>query len=70
MQEGKNTNHFYWIVDPRRGGNGCLPYVGDHVWSIDDLIAAASTEAPIADGRRFGRFRAIDGGLSQGEASP
>jgi len=38
--------------------------VADHVWSIDELIAS-STEAPITDGRRFGRFRVIDGGLSQ-----
>jgi IS1 family transposase len=34
----------------------------DHIWSIDELIAAASMEAPITDRPRFGRFQVIEGG--------
>jgi hypothetical protein len=34
----------------------------DHVWSIAELVEAATTEAPISDRPRFGRFRVIDGG--------
>ncbi len=35
-----------------------------HVWSVAELVAAATTEAPIEDRPRFGRFPVIDGGLS------
>lgn len=36
----------------------------DHIWSVAELVAAATTEAPIEDRPRFGRFRVINGGLS------
>ncbi|HEY4167764.1 MAG TPA: transposase [Reyranella sp.] len=36
----------------------------DHVWSVEELIAAASMAAPITDRPRFGRFQVIKGGLS------
>jgi len=36
----------------------------DHVWSIDELVTAATTEAPVTDRPRFGRFQVIDGGRS------
>jgi hypothetical protein len=38
--------------------------ITDHVWSVAELVSAATTEAPITDRPRFGRFRVIDGGLS------
>ena len=38
--------------------------VTDHVWSIEELVAAATTEAPITDKPRFSRFQVIQGGLS------
>ncbi len=36
--------------------------VADHVWSIDELVSAATTEAPITNRPRFGRFQVINGG--------
>lgn len=36
--------------------------VTDHVWSIEELVAAATTEAPITDKPRFSRFQVIQGG--------
>jgi hypothetical protein len=36
--------------------------VTDHVWSVTELVNAATTEAPITDRPRFGRFRVIEGG--------
>ena len=34
----------------------------DHVWSIAELVEAATIEAPITDRPRFGRFQVIQGG--------
>jgi IS1 family transposase len=34
----------------------------DHIWSVAELVAAATTDAPITDRPRFGRFQVIDGG--------
>jgi hypothetical protein len=36
--------------------------ITDRVWSIAEPVNAATTEAPITDRPRFGRFRVIDGG--------
>jgi hypothetical protein len=36
--------------------------VADYVWSIDDLVNSATTEAPTTDLWRFGRFTAIERG--------
>ena len=36
--------------------------VTDHVWSIEELVASATIEAPITDKPKFGRFQVIDGG--------
>jgi IS1 family transposase len=36
----------------------------DHIWSIAELVEAATTEAPITDRPRFSRFQVIEGGLS------
>ena len=37
--------------------------VTDHIWTIAELIeAATSPDAPAPVGRRVGRFRVIDGG--------
>jgi IS1 family transposase len=36
----------------------------DHVWRIAELVEAATSEAPITETRRFGRFQVIQGGLS------
>jgi len=36
--------------------------VTDHVWSVEELVNAATTEAPITDRPRFGRFQVIQGG--------
>jgi IS1 family transposase len=36
--------------------------VTDHVWSVAELVSAATTEAPITDRPRFGRFQVIQGG--------
>ena len=39
--------------------------VVDHIWTIGELIEAATTdEAPEPEGRRVGQFRVIDGGLA------
>lgn len=38
--------------------------VTDHIWSIEELVAAATNEAPITDKPRFSRFQVIQGGLS------
>ena len=39
--------------------------VTDHIWTIAELIEAAySKDAPEIEGRRVGRLRVIDGGLS------
>ncbi len=39
--------------------------VTDHIWTIGELIEAATTgEAPEPEGRRVGRLRVIDGGLT------
>lgn len=38
--------------------------VTDHVWSIEELFASATNEAPVIDRPRYGRSRVIDGGLS------
>jgi hypothetical protein len=34
----------------------------DHIWSVDELLQAATMEAPISDGPRFDRFQVIKGG--------
>lgn len=36
--------------------------ITDHVWSVAELVAAATSEAPITDRPRFGRFQAINRG--------
>lgn len=38
--------------------------ITDHVWSVAELVEAATVEAPITDRPRFGRFQVIQGGLS------
>ncbi len=39
--------------------------VTDHIWDVGELIEAAlAPEAPEPEGKRIGRFRVIDGGLS------
>ena len=39
--------------------------VTDHIWDIGELVdAALSAITPEPEGRRVGRFRVIDGGLS------
>ncbi len=39
--------------------------VTDHIWTIGELIEAATADtAPEPDGKPAGRFRVIDGGLS------
>lgn len=39
--------------------------ITDHVWSIGELVDAATAgELPQPEGRRVGRFRVIDGGNS------
>ena len=39
--------------------------VADHIWTIGELIEAATgPETPEPEGKRVGRFRVIDGGLS------
>ena len=39
--------------------------VTDHIWTIAELIEAAYNRgAPEIEGRRVGRLRVIDGGLS------
>ena len=39
--------------------------VTDHIWTIGELIEAATTgEAPEPEGKRVGAFRVIDGGVS------
>ncbi len=36
--------------------------VTDHIWTIGELIEAATEPEP--EGKRVGRFRVIDGGLT------
>lgn len=38
--------------------------VTDHVWSVAELVEAATVEAPITDRPRFSRFQVIQSGLS------
>lgn len=35
--------------------------VTDHIWSVAELVRAASTDASITDKPRFGRFQVIQG---------
>ena len=39
--------------------------VTDHIWTIDELVEAATAPKPVEpEGKPAGRFRVIDGGLS------
>ncbi len=38
--------------------------VADHIWSIEELINAASPIVPMPEGKKYGKFTVIDGGVS------
>ncbi len=57
--------NFYRVHETIRMTPAMMLGVTDHIWSIAELIDAATCrEAPEPAGRRVGRLRVIDGGLS------
>ena len=54
-----------WVHETLRITPAMALGVTDHIWTIGELIEAASANAtPEPKGRRHGRFRIIDGGLA------
>ena len=38
--------------------------VTDHIWSVGELINAGNAIAPMPEGKKYGKFTVIDGGVS------
>jgi len=50
------------VHDPLQITSAMALGVTDHIWSIEELVGAATNEAPITDKSRFSRFQVIQGG--------